>query len=147
MLFFFSDDPFYSSQIWFPTMDSPIPPSIANDHRFHQFDKCIGAVDGTHIRTFATLVDHAYMCNRKGYISQNCLFICDFDFRFIYGLTRWDGSSSDTAIWNDVRSNNLCIPEGRYLLVDAGFGTCNALLVPYRGVRYHLKEWHLAENS
>jgi hypothetical protein len=146
MLFFFSDDPFYSSQIRFPTMDSPIPPSITNDHRFRQFDKCIGTVDGTHIHTFATLIDHAYMHNQKGYISQNCLFICDFDFCFIYGLTRWDGLSSDAAIWNDARSNDLHIPEGRYLLADAGFGTCNVLLIPYWGVHYHLKEWRLAEN-
>jgi hypothetical protein len=43
------DDPFYSSQIRFPTTDSSIPPSIANDHHFHWFDQCISAVDGTHI--------------------------------------------------------------------------------------------------
>lgn len=147
MVFFFSDDPFYSSQVRFPTTNSPTPPAIANDHRFRRFDRCIGAVDGTHIRAFATLADHAYMRNRKGYISQNCLFICDFDFRFIYGLTGWDGSSADASIWNDARAHDLRIPEGRYLLGDAGFGTCDALLVPYRGVRYHLKEWRLAANT
>jgi hypothetical protein len=26
-------------------------------------------------------------------------------------------------------------------LADAGFPLCDGLLVPYRGVRYHLKEW------
>jgi len=36
---------------------------------------------------------------------------------------------------------NLTIPEGQYYLADAGFGVCDALLVPYRGVRYHLAEW------
>ncbi|KIK71789.1 hypothetical protein PAXRUDRAFT_22832 [Paxillus rubicundulus Ve08.2h10] len=33
------------------------------------------------------------------------------------------------------------MPPGKYLLADAGFGTLDALLVPYRGVQYHLKEW------
>ena len=33
------------------------------------------------------------------------------------------------------------IPWHRYYLLDAGFGGCDAGLVPYRGVRYHLAEW------
>lgn len=147
MLLFFSDDPFYSSQVNFPTVHSPVPPSILNNHCFCHFHWCIGTVDGTHICMFASLVDHAYMHNRKGYISQNCLFICDFDFRFIYSLCGWDGSSADALLWNDARQHDLRIPEGRYLLADTGFGSCDALLVPYRGVRYHLKEWRQAANS
>jgi hypothetical protein len=35
----------------------------------------------------------------------------------------------------------LAIPEGKYLLGDAGFANCDTCLTPYRGVRYHLKEW------
>ncbi|KAF9219218.1 hypothetical protein BS17DRAFT_657166, partial [Gyrodon lividus] len=54
----------------------------------------------------------------KGFLSQNCLFICDFSFSFIYSLCGWDGS-----------------------IADADFGTCDALLVPYHSVCYHLKEW------
>lgn len=30
---------------------------------------------------------------------------------------------------------------GKYYIADAGFGTCDALLTPYRKVQYHLKEW------
>ncbi|KIK78548.1 hypothetical protein PAXRUDRAFT_37541, partial [Paxillus rubicundulus Ve08.2h10] len=52
-----------------------------------------------------------------------------------------DGSMEDAALWTDPCAINLQIPEGRYLLADAGFGTCNMLLVPYQGVQYHLKEW------
>jgi len=33
------------------------------------------------------------------------------------------------------------VTPDRYLLEDAGFASCDALLVPYRGVRYHLREW------
>ena len=81
------------------------------------------------------------MRNRKGYLSQNCLFICDFDFLFTYTLTGWDGSTADANLWNDAHTQDLRMPQGRYLLADAGFGTSDALLVPFRGVRYHLKEW------
>ena len=84
------------------------------------------------------------MRNRKGYISQNCLFTCDFDFLFIYALTGWDGSTADAKLWHDAHTHDLEIPQGKYLLADAGFGTCDALLVPYRGVHYHLKEWRQA---
>ncbi|KAG2030988.1 hypothetical protein BDR03DRAFT_877070 [Suillus americanus] len=38
MVFFFSDDPFYSSQIKIPTVDTLIPPSITNNHHFHWFN-------------------------------------------------------------------------------------------------------------
>ncbi|KIK34023.1 hypothetical protein CY34DRAFT_45698, partial [Suillus luteus UH-Slu-Lm8-n1] len=65
MLLFFSDNPFYSSQVKFPTAHSPVPPSILNNHCFCHFHWCIGTVNGTHIHVFASLVDHAYMCNRK----------------------------------------------------------------------------------
>ena len=48
---------------------------------------------------------------------------------------------SNASLWTDAYVNDLQIPEGRYFLGDAGFGTSDALLVPYWGVRYHLKEW------
>lgn len=70
--------------------------------------------------------------------------MCDFDFLFIYSLCGWDGSVADAALWNDARTHDLPIPPGRYFLADAGFGASDALLVPYRGVRYHLKEWRQA---
>jgi hypothetical protein len=30
---------------------------------------------------------------------------------------------------------------GKYYLADSGFPLCDVLMTPYRGVRYHLKEW------
>ena len=36
---------------------------------------------------------------------------------------------------------DLRIPQGKFYLADAGFGVCDSLLVPYRGVQYHLAEW------
>ncbi|KAF8836979.1 hypothetical protein BDN67DRAFT_910078, partial [Paxillus ammoniavirescens] len=44
-------------------------------------------------------------------------------------------------VYQDARNTDLCTPPGRYLLADAGFPMRAELLVPYRGVRYHLAKW------
>jgi hypothetical protein len=41
----------------------------------------------------------------------------------------------------DSHTTDLKIQPGKYYLADAGFPLANALLTPYRGVRYHLAEW------
>ena len=61
--------------------------------------------------------------------------------RFTYVLSGWEGSAADGRLWENARQSDLRIPHGRYYLADAGFPSCDALMVPYRGVRYHLKEW------
>lgn len=124
--------------------DTLISPKITHDPWFQFFSGCIGAIDGTHIRAFVPIEEHPTMHNRKGYLSQNCLFMCDFDLLFTYAMTGWDGASADTTLWHRAHQNDLQMPLGKYLLVDAGFGGSDTLLVPYRGVRYHLKEWHQA---
>ena len=96
-----------------------IPQKIVANPRFRYFCDCIGAVDGTHIHAFVPFNKHVYMHNQKGFLSQNCLFVCDFDFRFTYAMTGWDGATSDVTLWHDVHSHDLCMPEGRYLLGDA----------------------------
>jgi hypothetical protein len=144
MVGFFSSNPFYSSNIVLPTADTPISSKNTNDPRFRFFSDCIGAVDEMHIHAFLLLEEHPNMRNRKGFISQNCLFTCDFNLLFMYALTGWDGTTADTTIWHNTRTNDLYIPQGKYFLADAGFGGSDTLLMPHRGVRYHLKEWHQA---
>ncbi|KAF8413476.1 hypothetical protein HHK36_001463 [Tetracentron sinense] len=48
-----------------------------------------------------------------------------------------------------ARPNGLRVPEGKYLLGDTGYGLRNGFIPPYRGVRYHLKEYsnHSPENE
>jgi hypothetical protein len=61
--------------------------------------------------------------------------------RFLYMLSGWEGSMADASLFLDARLNDLTIPTGKYYLADAGFGSCDTALVPYRGRRYHLAEW------
>jgi hypothetical protein len=65
--------------------------------------------------------------------------------RFLYFLSGWEGSAADATMYSHSRLTDLSIPVGKFYLADAGFGLCDALLVPYRGVRYHLAEWGWAD--
>ncbi|XP_042064393.1 uncharacterized protein LOC121808099 isoform X2 [Salvia splendens] len=40
-----------------------------------------------------------------------------------------------------ARPNGLRVPHGCYYLCDNGYANSNGFLTPYKGVRYHLKEW------
>ena len=120
---------------------TPIVQAILGSPHFKYFDKCISTIDGTHICVFSSTTDHMFMCNRKGFLSQNCLFACNFNFFFIYSLCGWDGSVTDGVLWWDALANDIQVPLNKYLLGDAGFPSCDGLLVPYCSVCYHLREW------
>ncbi|KAF0775950.1 hypothetical protein AaE_000350 [Aphanomyces astaci] len=102
------------------------------------FAKCVGALDGTHIRATPPQVGGRPFRNRKGYLSQNVLAACTFDMRFVYVLA---GSSSDGRVLDDALTEGFSIPNGKMFLGDAGYELKTNLMTPYRGVRYHLREW------
>lgn len=132
---------FYIRYVKLPSTTS-VPPEIQMEPKFFPFFKdCLGAIDGTHINVFVPERDTARYRNRKGTISQNVLAACSFDLRFLYVRAGWEGSAGDGRTYEDARAHDFAIPEGKYYLADAGFPSCDTLLVPYRGVRYHLKEW------
>ena len=74
-------------------------------------------------------------------MTQNCLAVCDFNLMFRYIFSGWEGSASDSTMYHDARLTDLAIPAGKYFLANAGFPICEGLLIPYRGVHYHLQEW------
>jgi hypothetical protein len=59
-------------------------------------------------------------------------------------MSGWEGSATDAWLWQAVHESDLHMLEGKYFLADAGFGLSKALLVPYQGVRYHLREFAAA---
>lgn len=69
------------------------------------------------------------------------LAVVSFDMRFMYVLSGWEGSAADSTILDDARKNDFLIPRGKFYLGDAGFSASPSVLVPYRGVWYHLREW------
>lgn len=125
-----------------PTANDPISDKIRSNPKFWPFFKdTLGALDGSHIHSSPPASERAASRNRKGFVSQNCLFGCDFSLKFVYSLTGWEGSATDARVYDNARMHDLVIPASKYYLADAGFPHCDELLVPYRGVRYHLAEW------
>ncbi len=72
--------------------------------------------------------------------------------RFVYILAGWEGSAADSRVLYDALSKDFVVPTGKYFLADAGtvytsswftigYALSTQFLTPYRGVRYHLKEW------
>lgn len=134
---------FYGVYVRLPRNE--VPHEIREDGRFFPyFEHCRGAVDGSLLDAFVLVTDMARYRSRKGRISTNLLAACGFNLQFVYLLAGWEGSAADGRVFEDARRKDFAIIPGTYYLGDAGFPLCDALIVPYRGVRYHLKEWEQA---
>jgi hypothetical protein len=126
-----------------PDADTPIPPEIRESPKFYPFFYgALGAIDGTHIMCISSAADCDATRNRKGVLAQNCLAACSFDLRFTYF-----SSGREATPFNEASLRDFHIPTGRYYLADDGFGLSNGLLVPYRGVPYHLSQWICAKEA
>jgi len=99
-------------------------------------------LDGTHIAAkVSEEVAPAYQ-NRKGWISQNVLACCELDnLLFTYVLAGWEGSAHDGSVLEAAFDTGFHIPAGKFYLADAGYALTPWCITPYRGVRYHLREW------
>jgi DDE superfamily endonuclease len=126
-----------------------IPAAITRNPKFDTFfNNCIGAMDGTHIEAKVPQAQAAAFRSHKGKLSQNVLAACDFDkLIFTYVLAGWEGTAHDGAVLEAAfETGGFYIPAGKYYLGDAGFGLAPYCLTPYRGVRYHLREWSKAND-
>ncbi|KAL0433626.1 UNVERIFIED_CONTAM: hypothetical protein Slati_2696900 [Sesamum latifolium] len=103
---------------------------------------CLGALEDTYIGVHIPAEDRTRHRTRKGLVSVNVLGMCDRDMRFIYVLSRWEGTAADSRVLRDVisRPTGLKIPRGNYYLVDNGYSNRERFLSLYRGVCYHLKK-------
>ena len=141
MVHFFSSDPFYSKYVCLPGASSQVLPQICYDPKFLPFFKdALSVLDGSHFASSPPRAQQPFCRNHKGFISQNCLFVCSFDFLFVYAMTSWEGSANDACVWADAHSKDFVIPNGKYYLTDAGYPSCKELLTPYQNVQYHLAE-------
>ena len=142
MIVIFSSSPFYTRHVRLPRASDSVPHHIRNNPKFWPyFQHALGAIDGSHIHCAPPSALRGFFRNRKGFVSQNCLFVCPFSLSFVCCLCGWEGSATDSRVWDNARTRDFIIPEGRYYLADAGYPRCIELLIPYRGVRYHLAEW------
>ncbi|XP_047937792.1 protein ANTAGONIST OF LIKE HETEROCHROMATIN PROTEIN 1-like [Salvia hispanica] len=113
------------------------------DPRWKWFKGCLGALDGTYINVRVPIADTPRYRNRKGQVSTNTLAVCDRRLRFVYVLPGWEGSAGDSRILRDAISRplGLKVPKDCYYLCDNAYANSEGFITPYKGVRYHLKEW------
>ena len=80
----------------------------------------MGAIDGTHIQAWVPASKQNAFRGRKGVVSQNVLYACDFDMMFTFVHTRWEGTTNDSRVFYDAitRPENEfpTSPEGECLL-------------------------------
>lgn len=109
------------------------------------FGDYLGALDGTHIPASVPYENRVPYRNRKGFLSQNVHTAVTFNLRYCYVLPGWEGSAHDGRVLADaVQNQGFIVPEDKYYLADAGYSNSDHIMIPYRGVRYHLKEQSLA---
>nr|KAJ0217584.1 hypothetical protein LSAT_V11C300155620 [Lactuca sativa] len=113
------------------------------DQRWKWFKNCLGALDGTHMKSLVPLEDKPRYRTRKNDIATNVLGVCSQDMQFIYVLPGWEGSDEDSRVLRNslLRPNGLKIRRPGCYLVDAGYTNGEGFLAPYRGQRYHLNDW------
>jgi hypothetical protein len=101
-----------------PQGNEPLHDRIKLNSKFNPYFKdCLGALDGTHINMIVPTLHQQKYRNRKGYISQNVLGVCNFDMRFQYILAGWEGSAHDGLVIQDaVTAGGFDTPQGKYWL-------------------------------
>ncbi|XP_020263598.1 uncharacterized protein LOC109839529 [Asparagus officinalis] len=122
-----------------------VPQEILSNPSFYPYFKdCIGMIDGTHVDAMLPAALVSRFRGRKG-VTQNVLAACTPNKLFTYVLAGWEGSANDYRILQDALSRpqpyGLRVYTGKYYLCDAGYTTQPGFISPYRGVRYHLKEF------
>ena len=127
-------------------MNTPIPEEIRMSKKFYPFLKAaIGATNGSHLPARPPAKICARFRNRKGDTSTNILASCTFDMLYCHILAGWEGSISDGALLADARAHDFKPPPRSVLSRRCRLPLCNDMLVPYHGVRYHLREWESAK--
>ena len=56
-------------------------------------------------------------------------------------LTGWEGSANDGRVLEDAKTKGFPQVHGKFFLGDGGYDLASTCLTPFRGVRYHLKEF------
>ncbi len=122
------------------------PSQVANlqgNHRMKYFQGAYGCIDGSHFPIEVRSTEKDNWRNRKGFISTNALLITDVEnnLLFIYAMFGAEGCGGDSVVLRYASANDLNWLINGFLIGDAGYALSRHLLTPYRGVRYHLKEF------
>ncbi|XP_066165842.1 uncharacterized protein [Oryza sativa Japonica Group] len=65
---------------------------------------------------------------------------CDFDLNFTFISCGWEGSATDARVLTSAMNSGFQVLDGKFSLVGS-YANTPQFIAPYRGVRYHLKEF------
>ena len=136
----------HAHYVQLPSITYKTDTRISEDSKYGPyFGDCLGFLDRTHIPAHVPYTNRIPYRNRKGFLFQNVLVAVAFDLRYCYILPGWEGFVHDSRVLVDaVQNQGFVVPEEKYSLADAGCSNSDYVIIPYRGVRYHLKEQNLA---
>ncbi|KAL4345294.1 hypothetical protein AHAS_Ahas11G0264000 [Arachis hypogaea] len=86
--------------ILFATVDLVLEDCV--DPRWKWFKGCLRALDETYIDVIVPKNDKSRYQTRKSRISTNVLEVCNRNMNFVYVLSGWEGSASDSRIFKDA---------------------------------------------
>ncbi|KAK9701963.1 DDE superfamily endonuclease [Popillia japonica] len=103
-------------------------------------DKCIGALDCTHIRIQSPGGQYVERYrSTKGFFSHNVQVVCDSDLLIRNIICRWHGSAHDSTIFNNsslkVKLENEEFGEGSLVVGDSGYAVRKHLITPLTNPR------------
>jgi hypothetical protein len=119
-------------------------PNFVDSPQFKHFQGVYGCIDGSHVPIEVESSEKENWINRKKFVSTNALLISDVNSNLVfdYAMFGAEGCGSDSLVLRYAMSKDLTFLEDGFLIGDAGYALSPRLLTPYRGVRYHLKEFH-----
>ncbi|KAL0017599.1 hypothetical protein SO802_004668 [Lithocarpus litseifolius] len=145
-----------------PDVDAAeLPHSLQRNEKYYPwFEKCVGAIDGTHISAFAPSGRTTAFRDRRSDITQNVMCACNFDMRFTYVHSRWERSANDSRVMRDALRHAEYEfpwpPRGKtffnsvfqliVLSLDSGYAG-NAFLPPHKSTRYHAQKFRGANRQ
>ncbi|XP_059436393.1 uncharacterized protein LOC132169366 [Corylus avellana] len=123
-------------------MELPHPYVARNGRYYLWFAKCIGAIDGTHVKACVQGENIVPYRSRKSTITQNVMCVVDFDLCFTYVYAGWEGNTHDSLIFQECIEDPIALfpmpVEDYFYLVDSAYGCYKGFLPPHRNERYHL---------
>ena len=87
--------------------------------------KCIGAIDGTHVAAWAPAQKQTSYRGRKILITQNVMCACCFDMMFTFVYTGGEGTANDSRVFIDI----VMRPENEFPFPDEGINIRLQLIV------------------
>ena len=108
---------------------------MADFYEITDLPRIIGAVDGSLIPIRAPCnQEHLFVCH-KGFHAINVMAVCNAHLRFTNVVSKWHGSTHDSAVFNSsVLKCHLETGGARdgWLLGDRGYALQPYLMTPFR---------------